>query len=850
MPDSQRIVRLAVLLTLCCQTEIPRVLERASAEESTDAFRLNERNTEVPFAFKPGGQRSWPISQGQRTAQDRVSLTIVGEANAKPGSEIHYHDLTISVTADGRLQLESADPDSQAELQLQLQHKDVNGAVTEQTIGIRPAPPSRPLTYLADFGDDIIRIFGTSRNQYREITKDGFDQYFRRLQCQGISRLIVWQSPFPYITDPQNFSGDDWSAYERQARAILTNDELTSGIQNRSGFSAYGWIRQLMALRLMPQLGEMISQSAQEHGIKLTASFRPFEAALTKYYVVPAFDIDGRYLWGFQPLCSPSVNYHPEDTGFAHYREILRQEGRSEFADVATITLPGVPNAKSIEERADAGFEDLQILPTPFPPLDGESFVLVRQVDGQFELQRWRDLRPKALARLQPLSDLQLAVQDDHLVISNIALPDDCQYLWISQPKSSTTEFFVSTATPVKLHAAVGNRLGVENAFIALHDVDNEADPTRVSGIPPDGHYHGEFQATDASRKHFLAGPLLTSLSEKQLVVSLGPRYSVEMMDFTQQAARSVAVRQLRTVMQLPAFDEIIINTRSHTQLAGYLGDDGESVRPLAESYREGARNVWQIGLDKAYAPRSAAELEMIKELIADRSTVEQITTVQPGTWRAVTCQSPEVSPWRFARNRLVADGVRQLLLDLRREFPDTRIQAVIPPTAETIDRVQAALDELRSANGEPFGRDYYRRLWCSNNHIPTIGEGMAMVDLSGTNVEPVFLGTGGYTQEEGTLKAYVDECTRDLANNRNSSFRGPRSYFFEAQGSLRATDQQAARRNREAVICELLRREQDISEVILYEAADWTYFLPLSDPDLSGHGFLDRRDLIRFDNE
>lgn len=124
------------------------------------------------------------------------------------------------------------------------------------------------------------------------------------------------------------------------------------------------------------------------------------------------------------------------------------------------------------------------------------------------------------------------------------------------------------------------------------------------------------------------------------------------------------------------------------------------------------------------------------------------------------------------------------------------------------------------------------------------------MVDLSGTDVEPVFLGTGGYSQEESTFKLYVDECTRDLKTNRNSTFRGPRSYFFEAQGSLRAADKQAARRNREAVICELLRRTDDISEVILYEAADWTYFLPLSDPDLCGHGFLDRRDLIRFDEQ
>ena len=80
-------------------------------------------------------------------------------------------------------------------------------------------------------------------------------------------------------------------------------------------------------------------------------------------------------------------------------------------------------------------------------------------------------------------------------------------------------------------------------------------------------------------------------------------------------------------------------------------------------------------------------------------------------------------------------------------------------------------------------------RLWCSNNHIPNIGEGMAMVDLSGTDVEPVFLGSGAYAQEPQTFQMFVQECVADLADNRGSSFRGPRSYFYEGQFTLRARD-------------------------------------------------------------
>ncbi|MFV1966303.1 MAG: hypothetical protein ACC628_12840 [Pirellulaceae bacterium] len=71
---------------------------------------------------------------------------------------------------------------------------------------------------------------------------------------------------------------------------------------------------------------------------------------------------------------------------------------------------------------------------------------------------------------------------------------------------------------------------------------------------------------------------------------------------------------------------------------------------------------------------------------------------------------------------------------------------------------------------------------------------------------------------------------------------------FGQGQFTLRAGDQQAARRDREQIICHLLGLNDDIGEVILYEAADWTYFLPLSDPDLRGHGFLDRWHSLQFE--
>lgn len=807
-------------------------------------FRLHDRNEEAPFCYLPGGQRSWPVASGTPADADNISIVIrQGETAVAEGNPVEFAGLEINVDDSGRLTVRSAAADDRIALTARIQHQRGDGSTKAQTLQLRPAPASRPLTYLADFGDDIIRMFGTGSHDYRPITRDAFDQYFRRLQAHGITRLIVWQSPFPYIVDRNNYSAEDWRRYEGQASAILNSQELAAGIRASSGFSAYRWLQQLMALRLMPDLGEMISGSAHDHGIKLTASFRPFEAALTKYYVIPAFDSDGRFLWNFQPLCSPAVNYHPEDTGFAHYREILRKAGHPEFGDPARITLPGVQNASQLVERAASGHTDLQITASPFPPLDGTSYVLVRSNDGTFGLQRWSEMRARALAKLSPLENLQLTAGDNELQIDNVRLPHDACYLWLNQPDSSTVHWTVSADTPAQLWAAAGTRLGGENILFCRDQTSNESEETRVSGIPANGHYHAEFQATEASTRWCQSGPARVTLQDRVLVINAGASYSVEMMDFTQTAAREFAVKQLRTVLNYPAFDDIVINTRSHTQLAGYLGDTGTQVGSLAALYRSGARNVARIGFDKAYAPRDAADDRLLRDTIVDANSAEKITTVQPGAWLAVTCQNPNVDRWRFLRNKYVASGVRQLLLDLESEFPDQRIQVVVPPSEATVTRILDRLDTLPDRSGRPFGRDHYRRLWCSNNHIPTIGEGVAMLDLTGTRIEPVFLGTGGYSQDPATFALYVDECRADLAANRGSAFRGPRSYFYEAQGSLRATDKAAAAAHREAVICALLSRRDDINEVILYEAADWTYFLPLSDPDLCGHSFLDHCD-------
>lgn len=827
-----------VVFTLLLLAGTP-VRAAETGDAATRAAMLHERNLEAPFCYRPGGERSWSIAGPGFTAGQRITLTARREQSVlTAGEQLQVDGLTVRVAPDGRLHVESGSATDAVEFTLSIAATAADGTTETQSLTVRPAPPDRPLSYIADFGDDIIVIFGQSGNRYRPIEKAGFDQYFRRLQAQGITRLIVWLSPFPYIADAADYETEDWQRYAAQARAILDSADLRAGIESRQDFSAWGWLRQLLALRLMPEFGQLLSDSAGEHGIRLAVSFRPFEPALTKYYVVPAFDADGTYLWDFQPLCSPAVNYHVEDVCFAHYREILRRMGHADVGRLATIELPGVPNAAELVARFQRGVRDLELRASRFPPLAAESFVLVRGAGGAFALRPYREISGKSLSRQVRLAEYRLTAGNGGLRIENVRIPDGHHYVWLTQAAESDADVSVSTEQPVLLTSAAGTPLGSENVWFALHEIDGAPQPTRVSGIPPDGHYHAEFQATEASIELHHGGPARTTLKDRTLVVDLGPDWSIEMLDFTQPAARAFAVRQLQTVLKYPAFDEIFLNTRSHTQLAGYVGDDGAAVRPIAALRREGRYDYHQLGLDEAYAPRDAAADSALLAIAANPGAMTKITQLQPLEWREQTCHAPQPFAWRYARNRLVADGVRQLILDLERAFPHARIRAVLPPRAAALEAVFNGLDSMPAPAGGRYGRAYYRQIWSSNNHIPNIGDGMALVNLRGTRVEPVLHGIR-FLPDDGPLDLFIDQSVNDLAGARGSTDRVPLGVFYEAQETLRSQDPQV-RQRREAIICRLLARP-DIGEVILYEAADWVYNLPWQDADLYGHGFLDR---------
>jgi len=822
-------------------------------EQTMQGPVLSPRNLEAPFPYVHGGSRRWPVLERALPPDTAITLEVKtrGPRPASPRTTISTQSaaptgISATLTGDGFLEVISAPDSSNEAFSVDIRIAFADGTTETQTLRLVPAPPDRPITYDADFGDDLIRIFQNSDGSWRPITKSGFDQYFRRLQLQGVTRLITWLNSFTLILDPENYPPEAWDRYEKQARAIIASPELgrrfdqlnkEAAKRQRGSHIPWEWMSRLMQHRLSRDIAAVLSESAVQHGISLTVSYRPFEAALTKYYAIPVFDTNGAFLWSFAPNATPVVNFRTDQTCFGHYRTVLRAMGRAAAGMLDSIEVPGVQNAEAFLRRFRERGDNLRIVSSQFPPLQFDSFVLQRKPDGNFVVRRFGEFASAAHARLHEVTGYTAEKEDDGSVrISGLNIPDAHQYILLSNPAGTNEALDFPAFQPTRLRSKAGTRLGRDNTYWVLDASLDPAGTTRVAGIPPNGKEHSEFNATEESIKILQRrGHARLPLIGHTLVIDRGSRYSMEMMDFNRAAMRNNAVAELRTVLSYPAFDSIFINTRSHTQLAAYMGDGEETgLRTKDQLWTAGERHV-HLGIDRAYAPIAAATDPILLKTAAHRETVEQLTTWQPGAWFD-TCQSP-ASPyrWRYVRNAEVAKGVRKLLEDLEEAFPGTRVQVVLPESEETVRKVRARVAALPNPEGKPYGPGNNGRIWSSINYIQAIGEGMTMLDLTGLAVEPVFFGVR-FAPDFEPFKVLFDESRRALANNRGSSYRGPRSFFYEAQETLRTGVQDKVRSRRDAIICYVLSHPEEVNEIILYEAADWSYYLPYGAFDFVDH--------------
>lgn len=780
------------------------------------AAELWGRNTETPFAYLVGGERAWQLTD--RPLGSRESLVLSGETP---------NGMTVTLNSDGQVKVVVED-DLRQKVDLGVVLTREDGSQTKQDLRFWPAPPIRPVSYLSDQVDDLIQLFRDPQSgKWRPVTRDAFDQYFRRLQCHGIARLIVWPSAFPTINSRANYGAENWSKFERQANAILNSEDLNRILYEDRAYSPYEWQQLLMRFRLNPDWGRMFTQSAAAHGISLTVSYRPFEHALMKYYVIPVFDSKGRYLWDFLPGANPKVNFESYDVGFAHYRKILEQHRKTQHIRLQSVRLEAVAESggQAVTEK------HLRVFAAQVPPIAKDSFVLQRNDDGEFQLVKFGTIVGDVENQRVELKNWSVKCdQDGAIVIDDIHQPSSHRYLIIRRGDIEE-DVELPVELPVKVISTAGTQIGRINAHWALEDITAENATTRLGGITADGSYRTDFQAIENSfvlvRR---SGKALRSLGNDEVVIDLGGDWSPEMMDYNRPAARQLAVSEIRTILNQPAFDEIVINTRTHTQLAGSSGDGELGVQTLAH-HRRRSKNYFHLGIDRAYAPLSASELPVIKKLL-ERDTLESIEVISnwyTGEWMG-TCQTEtDGHPWRYARNQSIANGIRSLIQTLEEEFPDTRIRVMLPPRDLVENTVKQRLSQIENPADGNYDSKYYRFLCSGINHIPAICEGMSMVDLTGLRSEPMFLGLRDLPDPK-PVELFVRQYQKNQSDNHGSSFRGPKSFFYEAQYTLRFADKEAASARREEIIRELLN-QPDIGEVILYEAVNWIYGLSMDDP-------------------
>ncbi len=826
-----------------------------AAKNSSILSHWNER---APFSYLPGGKRRWPIFQRSLPEGAKITLTARSQEQLlAEGESLQFSQLNVAITEDQYLEVRSepGSPTISFKLEIRISWpataSDEAQKTESQTIEVRPAPPDRPLSYVSDFGDDLINLFNAaSPNGSLDIEKSAFDAYFRMLQAQGIRRLIMWLHPFPFITDRENYSPEDWNLYEKQARAILECQELKEAFQRESSNpSPWVWLVNQLQLRLNKNLGSMLSDSAIDHDIRLSVSFRPFEAAVSKFInPIPVFDRNGNFLWDFLPITPPILTFDREQAGFAHYRQVVTRAGCSECVELDAIEIPDCKDVNSFLERFRSRGDNLEVLASAFPPQRDSSYVLQRAENGSFELVRYGDIKSQVENAQQVITNYTVeSKNDDTIRITGLEVPDHYRYILLRNPAKTPEALDFSTHNPVELYSKAGNRLGRNNLWWVLNDTHDQRERTRVTGIHEYAGHHTVFFAVESSIEFLRQGPPRLPLIHNLLVIDRGTPWTFEIMDLNEAAMRENVVAELKTILSYPAFDEIFVNTRSHTQLAGYLGDGELGIQPSAQ-YRNENKTYFHLGIDLAYAPRSVADDPQIRLLTQNPNSVEKITTNQHGEWLD-TCQNPD-SPfvWRLARNRAIAQGFRKLLIDLENEFPGVRIRAVLPERESVHEKIMRKIatsdpDTSKSQSigeyGQLNGLDWYPGDW-RTNHIKSLSEGMAMLDLTGLAVEPVFLGIRDLPSQR-PLAAFVQEFIRDMADHHGSSYVGPKSFFYECHSSLYADEENKKQQRREEIICYLLSHPEHINEVILYESAAWVFLRDISKPDSYGHSYLDR---------
>jgi len=704
-------------------------------------------------------------------------------------------------------------------------------------------PANGKIAYIADFWDDMVRMYLTDRRTGKLATKltaaeaavadyyyptptvdDGkFDDYFKKFYNQGISRLVVYGSPLSFVLNneelycgrpafdfPANvphITCERWQLFKRLNAAILNSHELDDA--TAGSLRTYAGVRQLLHYRFLTgdyKLSKEITEAAARHDVALAFEFRPFEQSARKYYPIPVYNSGGAFHYYHSPFATPEAEWLKHEVGFPHYRKALELAGKGRFGQIGAIRfllsresntelkgiydtlLAGNPaqGEQLFYEAVKAKFSITAAMHAPVHP---DAFVLKQKGSNDFELVKYSSFGGKVEAQQYPVTGYTLSYNHANgtLLLRNVNVPSEYSHLLFKSKEESGAGIGVRNwRGSVELWSQEGTLLGHNGSYWVYKNL--ALDPQRktlVAAITSTGDYHSEFLANAASEAISRVQAQHRLSSDTQIVVNRGEEFTDDMNDFSRPAALLMARRQIDLAFR-SGFRDLMFNVRSHMQFY----DDAHY----------------------AYAPRSIVENPIFVELASDIRSVQQITVIQERVAsRATTCQSDSCTyRWRLARNQEVGHQFEKLMKEISDLYPDRRMQAILPESEGATAAIQSNVPGGFNAHIDSGWNYSWIRL-----------EGQAMASLNGTHVEPVLMGLRsvppeGLTEAE-ILPPFLNAVIPDLAVKR-SDFTGPTSVLFEAQNTLNA----AGDPKRALAICALLTHSSRINEVMLYESGDY----------------------------
>ena len=145
---------------------------------------------------------------------------------------------------------------------------------------------------------------------------------------------------------------------------------------------------------------------------------------------MPAFDHDGHFIQNIHYSSYAPFNLDQEKYGFAHYRMILGKMGLERYGKVGSLELLNVDQRNSILEKLKQGTLQVKLTLSQYPPIDPNSYVLIKKPTGEYQLTRYQSIREQCRKSREVLTCRNFEKGNDHsIILSGLEIPLETRFI-------------------------------------------------------------------------------------------------------------------------------------------------------------------------------------------------------------------------------------------------------------------------------------------------------------------------------------------------------------------------------------------------------------------------------------